>query len=102
MEEINIASKFIGIIALSEISIQLLNTSLSYEIVKKIKPLIVIIVSFIYCLIENHEVLSLLDILKKSVFEYSSISMMTYEIVVKRIYGNIMEKLSDDEKPESL
>lgn len=102
MGEIEIASKFISIVVLSEIAIQLIGVSLRYDIVKKLKPIIVIIVSFIYCFIENYNTLDILDILRKSIFEYASISMMTYEIIVKRVYGEIMNKLSSDEKPESI
>lgn len=90
MDTLEVTSKIAGIIIVSEIIIRILYASILQERINYYKPFIVIFVSFVLCFIEYHNEYDYYTILVKSIFEYSSVAMMSYEIVVKRVFNEII------------
>lgn len=90
MDTLEVTSKIAGIIIVSEIIIRILYASILQERINYYKPFIVIFVSFVLYFIEYHNEYDYYTILVKSIFEYSSVAMMSYEIVVKRVFNEII------------
>lgn len=103
MDIIEVSNKILGIVVISEITIQFLKIYISLERLKLIKPYIAILISLLFSFLENIHNIDIGLIIKVGLFEYASISMMSYEIIVKRIFGGIYKQIdNNNEEPKNI